>query len=111
VRRVLHRQVETLGYRVSDAESADAALAMLHDDPSIALVLTDVVMPGNRLGPDMVREARAVRPDLSVIYMSGYPTAEGLPGEALETDDPFLSKPIAFGALSAALRKALDGRR
>jgi signal transduction histidine kinase/CheY-like chemotaxis protein len=60
------------GYRVVAVTEAREALANLEADPALSLLLTDVVMPGLS-GPRLVEEARVVRPDLRVVYMSGYP--------------------------------------
>src|SRR5262245_37955913 len=84
------------------------ALAILRHDTPIDLLFTDVVMPGGMHGPQLAAEARRLRPELKVLYTSGYPgteyRAEGL------TADQLLSKPYEADELSAKLREILEGR-
>ena len=59
------------GYHVTEADGGNAALKVLAHDGSIALLVSDVVMPGMN-GPQLAREAVALRPDLPVMFVSGY---------------------------------------
>jgi len=76
---------------------------------SIALIITDVVMPVMN-GPDFVRNARAINPTVKVLFMSGYTqhgfSAHGEMGAA----DGFLQKPFAPAALARKAREVLDGK-
>jgi len=81
------------GYRVLQASNGDEALNIRrkHDGP-IHLVLTDVIMPGMN-GPELAKTLRDQRPDLRVLYMSGY-AAEELDLEAeLNERAVFVAKP------------------
>lgn len=60
-----------LGYAVLEAQGASDALALLDAHPDIVLLFTDVVMPGVD-GPKLAREALKRRPDLKVLFTSGY---------------------------------------
>jgi len=77
VRRLVHRVLSQRGYRVLSARSAPEAFALVakYEDP-IALLLTDVVLPGMN-GCDLARTLLETQPTLKVIYMSGY-TAEAV---------------------------------
>ena len=108
VRRVAHRLLERLGYTVIEAATAAEALvkAESHDGP-LHLCLTDVVMPGMS-GSDLAEELRTRRPDLPVLFMSGY-TRDELDTQAIiEGHSPFLSKPFSAEYLASAVRGALD---
>ncbi len=68
-----------MGYRVTEANGADEALMALELDPTIELLLTDVVMPGVT-GPELARKAVVIRPDLPIVYFSGYADPEAIVG-------------------------------
>ena len=103
VRAFASRALRLRGYTVLEAESAEEALSMLDDpDLSVDVFVTDVVMPGLD-GPSWVREARKVRPDVRVVFVSGY--AEGAFGNA-EPPVPnsvFLPKPFSLSELTATV--------
>jgi CheY-like chemotaxis protein len=100
--------IESLGYRAVPARDGLDALEILRHDTPIDLLFTDVVMPGGMHGPQLAAEARRLRPELKVLYTSGYPGseyfAEGLAGHQL------LSKPFEAYELAAKLREILEGR-
>jgi signal transduction histidine kinase/ActR/RegA family two-component response regulator len=79
VRAITAELMRTLGYTVIEAGGGRAALACLRDDPDIALLLTDVVMP-EMSGPALAEAAQAVRPGLPVVFMSGYSDLAGVTG-------------------------------
>jgi CheY-like chemotaxis protein len=100
--------IESLGYRVVLVDNGLDALEILRQDTPINLLFTDVILPGGMDGPQLVAEARRLRPELRVLYTSGYPesdcSTEGLTG--IEQ----LSKPYEPQELAAKLREVLDGR-
>ena len=107
LRSLARRALEMYGYHVLEASSAEAAIqaTRAHDGP-IHLVLTDTVMPG-RSGPELVRVLTAERPDLKVLYMSGY-TPEGILRHGLlQGVGAFLQKPFTPDALVAKVRGVL----
>ena len=108
VRRTVRRTLEAAGYAVREAASGDAAAALL-DDPAqgFDVVLTDVVMPGQLQGPELVHLIRDRRPDVPVIFMSGYPHEANVHGNGIRENDISLMKPVARSALLAALARAL----
>ena len=107
VRKMLRRQLNKLGYRVTEAESGDRAAELLAADATVRLVLTDIVMPGALQGPGLATHARQRRPDLPVIFMSGYPREAAIHGNGLLPDDVNLLKPIKMADLAKALRAVL----
>jgi signal transduction histidine kinase len=70
VRRVLRDYLGTIGYTVTEADHAEAALRLIEDDPSIDLLIIDFAMPGMN-GLDAVRRARHRRPGLKALLITG----------------------------------------
>ena len=61
-----------IGYSVLEASSAAEALEVLREHPEISLLFTDIVMPGGMDGFELAHEAKQLRPELKVVYTSGY---------------------------------------
>lgn len=111
VRAFGSRALQMRGYQVIEADCAEAALQQLKDcNYEVDLVVSDVVMPGVD-GPTWVREARKVRPDLPVIFVSGYAEDVFRKGKEEVGDDRFLSKPFSLDQLSTEVKAALDMRK
>jgi PAS domain S-box-containing protein len=72
VRAVVRRQLTDLGYRLIEAGDADEALELLENVPDFTVLVSDIVMPGAMTGIDLGERARAVKPDLKIILMTGY---------------------------------------
>ncbi|MBS0356390.1 MAG: PAS-domain containing protein [Proteobacteria bacterium] len=103
VRKVIRLQLTELGYPVLEAGNGIEAKAMLEAVEDIALLVSDTVMPGLG-GRELAAEARALRPELPILLITGYATGEppaGMP------DIPTLRKPFERSALATALA-ALD---
>lgn len=96
--------VESLGYQAMTAANGVEALALLEGGAAIDVLLTDIVMPGGVGGFELAARARALRPDLPLIYMSGY---AGLSADDVGAAAPMLAKPCAPSELSQALRAVL----
>jgi PAS domain S-box-containing protein len=96
-----------LGYQVLGAPHAQAALAILQQGARrIDLLLTDVVMPGMS-GRELGRQAQEIRPDMRVLYMSGYSRNAVVHQGRLEDGLDLLQKPITQTQLAARIRDAL----
>ena len=103
VRKVIRQQLTELGYPVLEAGNGLEAKAILEAVEDIALLVSDTVMPGLG-GRELAATARALRPKLPILLITGYATGEppaGMP------DIPTLRKPFERSALAAALA-ALD---
>jgi CheY-like chemotaxis protein len=102
---ILRRQ----GYVLLVAGDGIEALALLrqHSGP-VDLLLTDVIMPEMN-GQELYNQARAQRPGLRVIFMSGYATDVIAPHDALGEDPQFIQKPFTGRTLLARVRAVLDG--
>jgi CheY-like chemotaxis protein len=109
VRQLACRVLDVLGYRILPAGDGPTALAVLDENPDIALLFTDVVLPGGMTGPQIAREAQARRPDLKVMYTSGYTGNAVQHLESIEGHVRLLSKPYAIDELAQMVRATLDG--
>jgi PAS domain S-box-containing protein len=109
VRVVAKKILERLGYAVLPAATVTEAATLCSDHPStIHLLLTDVVMPGKN-GVALAAELSARRPDMKVLYMSGYTdNSIGTHGQ-LDPGAAFLQKPFTAELLARKLRSLLDG--
>jgi CheY-like chemotaxis protein len=95
--------LESWGYHVLEAHSGEEALAMFAKNGNgVHLVLTDVIMPGMN-GADLAAELLKIRPDLRIVFMSGYPS-----DQVNRPDMAFLPKPFNPAGLSRMIRKELD---
>ena len=108
VRIAVTELLEGLGYIVREAQDGEKALALLSAHPEVDVLLTDVAMPV-MTGPALAREALRVRPELPVIFMSGYANPHQL---ALEEEgeialERLLQKPFRPGQLAELLETAL----
>jgi CheY-like chemotaxis protein len=108
VRMLVRRTLQTQGYTVLEAGSAEDAISLVAEraDP-IDLLLTDSVLPGAS-GPDLARELAATRPDMRVLFVSGYSVDRGLQSGTLSEGQAFLQKPFALDALASKVRELLD---
>jgi two-component system cell cycle sensor histidine kinase/response regulator CckA len=102
VRNMAARTLSHAGYAVLAAGTPSEAIALFNEHASsIALLLTDVVMPEMH-GPALSRRLNALRPDLPVLFMSGY--SDSIPADAAGTEHAaFLAKPFAPADLVAAV--------
>lgn len=107
LRAVTRRLLEEVGYTVIVASNATEAQARFQLTPAIALVLSDVVMPGGN-GPDLVAKLRLVRPNIRVIFMSGYSEEAISHHGVLAPGAAFLAKPFDAVTLRRIIRERLD---
>jgi CheY-like chemotaxis protein len=96
------------GYRVIEAATAKAAVARAADCRPLDLLLTDVIMPGGN-GHALAQTLNALRPELKVLYMSGYTDDIIAQRGVLESGVRLLQKPFTAKALLESVRAALDG--
>lgn len=97
--------ISLLGVCVMDCASADDALSMLEDSTSIALVITDVCMPGSMDGLELANVIWSRWPCLPVILTSGNKV---VPGGRWPSNSMFLRKPVSLDALYQAVRTYLS---
>src|SRR6056297_1503781 len=107
VRAFASRALRLRGFTVLEAESAEEALAKLEDDNlAVDLFVTDVVMPGID-GPSWVQEALKDRPDVHVVFVSGY--AQETFGDVQKAipNSVFLPKPFSLTELTETVRRQM----
>lgn len=108
VRIFAARALSNKGYKILEAENAEEALQIIRENAcEVDLVISDVIMPG-MTGPDMVMEIQKEKPDLKIIFMSGY-TEDAFVGTGLENADlNFLQKPFNLKDLAAMVKKVMN---
>jgi PAS domain S-box-containing protein len=107
VRRVAVARLEDMGYRVLQAETAAEALPMLAAHPQVALLFTDIVMPGGMSGDELAHEARRQRPDLKIILTSGF-AEPSVAVREFAAEASWLKKPYSAMELAVRIRELLD---
>lgn len=108
VRLFSSRALQNKGYRVLEAASGEAALDVVaqHGD-EIDMIISDVMMPG-MTGPDMVREVTATRPDIKVIFISGYGEDAFYSTYGKERAFNFLAKPYSLKQLAGKVKEVME---
>ena len=110
VREPTRRMLVRHGYTVLAARNADDALGIAHDHPGpIDVLLTDVVMPG-RSGSELSAILTELRPDMKVLFMSGYSPDVIVHQGVLEEGVRLIEKPFSVDDLLRSVRAVLDGR-
>ena len=104
IRLTLAEVLADEGYDVLEAETGDEAVALLHANPDVAVLLTDIQLPGLLDGRAVVVEARRGRPDMPVIFMTGRPDASAATASPNEI---YISKPYLPSEICAAVKRLL----
>ncbi|HUI16782.1 MAG TPA: CHASE domain-containing protein [Alphaproteobacteria bacterium] len=108
IRRVGEAMLRKLGYSVTVAPTADAALDLFMRDGDYDLLFSDVVMPGRLNGAGLGRELRARNPNIKLLFASGF-ASPGVGRDKLEAMGAHLiTKPYRRGELARTLREILD---
>ncbi|MCH8998624.1 MAG: PAS domain S-box protein [Proteobacteria bacterium] len=111
VRELAVNMLQSLGYVAVEAIDAESALAALDRRPEIVLLFTDVVLPGGTNGAELARQARKRRPDLKVLYTSGYTDNAIIHKGVLDEEADMINKPFRKAALARKIRGILDRDR
>ena len=109
LRQLATSMLDSLGYRVLEAESAKAALEILDGADGIDLMLADVVLSGGMSGPCLADEVRHQHPDIKVLFMSGYAGKDIAERCSPCEADGVLEKPFRKRHLAHKVRAVLDG--
>jgi CheY-like chemotaxis protein len=96
--------LEDAGYSIHPAPDARRALAILKEHPAIELMVTDVGLPGMD-GHELAAEARRLRPDLKVLFLTGYDPSQWSGARAHGPGTSYLGKPYQEQDLLGALRR------
>jgi two-component system NtrC family sensor kinase len=96
------------GYDVVSTHEAASGLRLLDANPDIRLLFTDVVLPGGMNGRQLADEAVRRRPDLKVLFTTGYTRNAIIHHGRLDADVDLLTKPFTSDALAKKVRQILD---
>jgi signal transduction histidine kinase/CheY-like chemotaxis protein len=105
VRSVLTDLIEEMGYRAMEAQDGPAALAMIERGEQIDLVLTDYSMPRGMTGVELGRRIAALRPEIKLVLISGYPEPRV---RSADLEFPLLTKPFRRAELGRVIREAFE---
>jgi len=108
VRRLAERVLSQAGYQVVCHGTADEALASVKQGEQMDLLLTDLVLPGELQGRDLAARIRELRPQVTVLFMSGYSHDVAGHNGGLEGEAELLEKPFTPEALVQRVREILD---
>jgi CheY-like chemotaxis protein len=109
VRAFTVEMLRELGYKVAEAASGPAALRVLESLPEIQLLFTDVGLPEGLDGRQLADKALIRRPDLKVLFTSGYTRDAIVHAGRLDAGVALIGKPFTYAALADKVRKVLDG--
>ena len=109
VRSLVVEVLQSYNYTVIQAETGDAAIERWKScGNDVDLLLTDMVMPGEANGLDVARHCKSTKPDLKVIYTSGYSSELFASDVPIEEGVNYLPKPYFCGKLTTIIRNALE---
>lgn len=105
VRMLITEVLQEIGYTVIEAADSLAGLKLLQSNIPIDLLISDVGLPGGMNGRQMADAARQTRPDLKVLFITGYADNLVIGNGHLDTGMQILTKPFALDTLTARVRK------
>ncbi|WP_375458333.1 response regulator [uncultured Enterovirga sp.] len=108
VRMVIVEVLSHLGYRVLEAENGQSGLRIVETGVRIDLLLTDVGLPGGMNGRQLADAVRVQRPELRVLFLTGYAESAAVRNGRLEPGMEIMTKPFAVDALTAKIEGMLS---
>ena len=110
VREITRQMLKLLGYRVLETSRGEQAIRLVEQNAEpIHLLVTDVVMP-QMGGRQLAERLRTLRPDLKILYFSGYMDDAVVRHGILQSEVAFLHKPFTLGMLARKVREVLDAK-
>jgi PAS domain S-box-containing protein len=109
VRTYSVESLRELGYRVVEAHDGPSALRLLERQPRVDLLFTDVVLPGGLTGAQVAAQARKLKPEMKVLFTTGYARNAIFHHGRLDKGVQLITKPFTFADLAAKVRDVLDG--
>lgn len=110
IRDLIAEALEDVGYRVTRVETAAQALRVLEEEPEVAMLITDIGLPGGMSGDDLAVIALDRRPTLKVLFISGF-VDNAVSAIALKSGQTeFLLKPFTVKELRATIQRLLSQR-
>jgi CheY-like chemotaxis protein len=98
-------------YTVLEAKDGPSALRILESNRRIDLLITDVGLPGGLNGRQVADAARVGRPELKILFITGYAENAAVANGHLEAGMEILAKPFAMSSLGNKVRNMIDGKR
>ena len=108
IRMIIVEVLQENGYAAIEAADGPAGLKILQSDARIDLLITDVGLPGGLNGRQVADAARALRPRLKVLFITGYAETAAIGDGALAAGMEVIVKPFEVSALSARIRDMID---
>ena len=108
VRMLVADVLSDLGYAAIEAEDGPSGLRALQSSARVDLLVTDVGLPGGMNGRQVADAARALRPDLKVLFITGYAENAVVGNGHLDPGMEVLTKPFAIDDLAARIRRLID---
>ena len=108
IRQLICEELEDAGYRVRSVEDGPSALRLLQTGLPVDLVITDVGLPGGLNGRQVVDAARVSRPDLRVLFITGYAENAAVGNGLLAPGMEVMTKPFEIAALAHKVREMLE---
>ena len=108
IRMLIGDTLSELGYRGIEAGDAASGLKVLESDAKIDLLITDVGLPGGMNGKEMADAARAKRPKLKVLFITGYAENAAITNGHLEPGMQVMSKPFSMDKLASRIRSIIE---
>jgi CheY-like chemotaxis protein len=108
IRKLVTAMLTQNGYRVLTADTGENAVRLFRGNPDVALLLTDVVAPGMS-GPMIADQIAALRPDVKVLFMSGYDGTQVVQRYVVEKGYSLLIKPFTMEQLEQKVAEVMGG--
>lgn len=108
VRETVISLLHELGYKTFEASNGPEALAVVREGQQIDLLLSDVRMPGGLYGPALARQVRSLRPEIKVMFTSGFAENHAIQREEWVSGAEMLTKPYKNEELALRIRELLD---
>jgi signal transduction histidine kinase len=108
VRALVSQVLSELGYGFVEAGAADSAVPILESEQRIDLMISDVGLPGMN-GRQLAEIGRQLRPELKVLFITGYAEHAAVRAGFLDTGMQMITKPFAFDQLTAKVREMIEG--
>ena len=109
LRKLITEVLEDVGYTAIAAQDGAAALEVLWSDTRIDLLVTDVGLPGGMNGRQLADTVRMARPNLKVLFITGYAEQSVMSGGDLEPGMHVMTKPFALDQLAGRIRDIIAG--
>jgi len=109
IRKLVTAMLTRNGYRVLTADSGENAIRLFRNNPGVDLLLTDVVAPGMS-GPMIADQIALMRPDIKVVFMSGYDGTQVVQRYVVEKGYSLLIKPFTMEQLGTMVAEVLGAK-